>query len=222
MPDQDRPAPVPAAAPARGVAVRAVSPQPRRPQERAVRRREALLDAAVDLLGDGGFAAVTHRAVARRAGLPLAATSYYFTSRDQLLAEAFALLVERELARMRATVDHLAGRTPLAVAETLTGVYASDRMRQLGLWELYLQAGRDPALQAIARAWTDGCDDIVAVVLGGAGYPCGPGEVRFVAGLLSGLWVEEVVEARPDGRQRAREAVARALAALGPPAKVGP
>lgn len=179
MPDQDRPAPVPAAARSRGVAARAVAPvssQPRRPQERAVRRREALLDAAVDLLGDGGFAAVTHRAVARRAGLPLAATSYYFTSRDQLLAEAFALLVERELARMRAAVDHLAGRTPLAVAETLTGVYASDRLRQLGLWELYLQAGRDPALQAIARAWTDGCDDIVAAVLGGSqATPAGRG-----------------------------------------------
>ncbi|WP_169946872.1 TetR family transcriptional regulator [Microbispora sp. H11081] len=222
MPDQDRPPPVPAAAPARGVAVRVVSPQPRRPQERAVRRRETLLDAAVDLLGDGGFAAVTHRAVARRAGLPLAATSYYFTSRDHLLAEAFALLVERELARMRESVDHPPGRTPSAVAETLTGVYASDRLRQLGLWELYLQAGRDPALQAIARAWTDGCDGIVATVLDRAGYPCGPAEVRFVAGLLSGLWVEDVVEARPDSRDRAREAVARALTTLRPPARISP
>lgn len=194
----------------------------RRPQERAVRRREALLDAAVDLLGEGGFAAVTHRAVARRAALPLAATSYYFTSRDQLLAEAFGLLVERELDGMRAAVGHLADRTPQALAEALAGAWAADRLRQLGLWELYLQAGRDPALQAIARAWTDGCDEIVATVLRGAGYPCGAPEVRFVAALLSGLWVEDVVEARPDARRRARDAVSRALAAIRPAARVGP
>ncbi|TLP60599.1 TetR/AcrR family transcriptional regulator [Microbispora triticiradicis] len=190
---------------------------PRRPQLRAVRRREALLDAAVDLLGEGGFAAVTHRAVAGRAGLPLAATSYYFASRDQLLAEAFALLVRRELTRMRAAVRRPAGGSAAAVAEALTDVYAADRLRELGLWELYLQAGRDPALQAIARTWTDGCDEIVASALRGAGYPCGRSEVRFVAGLLSGLWVEDVVEARPDSRERARDAVTRALTTLEPP-----
>ncbi|WP_327045872.1 TetR family transcriptional regulator [Microbispora sp. NBC_01189] len=190
----------------------------RRPQQRALRRREALLDAAVDLLGEGGFAAVTHRAVARRAALPLAATSYYFSCRDQLLAEAFALLVERELTRMRAAVRQPADRSAAAVAAALTDVYAADRLRELGLWELYLQAGRDPALQAVARAWTDGCDEIVASALRGAGCPCGRSEVRFVAALLSGLWVEDVVEARADSRDRARDAVTRALTTLQTPA----
>ncbi|MEW9529472.1 TetR/AcrR family transcriptional regulator [Microbispora sp. NPDC049125] len=188
----------------------------RRPQQRAVRRHEALLDAAAALLGEGGFAAVTHRAVAQRAGLPLAATSYYFSSRDALLTEAFALLVERELAQMRASMEAITAVSPDAIADLLAGAYAFDRPRQLGLWELYLQAGRDPALQGIARAWTDGCDEIVATVLRRAGYPHGQPEVRFVTTLLSGLWLEDVVEARPEARGRARDAVARALAAIGP------
>ena len=50
------------------------------------RRRYALVSAAADLLCEGGFDAVRHRAVARRAGLPLASTTYYFSSLDDLIA----------------------------------------------------------------------------------------------------------------------------------------
>ncbi|MEZ0070943.1 TetR/AcrR family transcriptional regulator [Planotetraspora sp. GP83] len=186
----------------------------RRRQERALRRRGALLDAAVALLAEGGFAAVTHRAVAQRAGIPLAATTYYFSSRDELVAQAFGLLVDRELTQMRASLNAMRDRSPERLAQVLADAYAHDRPRQLGLWELYLQAGRDPALQGIARKWTDGCEEIVASVLGRAGYACGRSEVRFVTTLLSGLWLEDVVEARPEGRERARDVVARALKAI--------
>ncbi|WP_425569529.1 hypothetical protein [Nonomuraea salmonea] len=33
------------------------------------------------------------------------------------------------------------------------------------MWELYVHAGRDPALQAIARRWSDGCLRILADTL---------------------------------------------------------
>ncbi|WP_067170123.1 TetR/AcrR family transcriptional regulator [Microtetraspora niveoalba] len=183
-------------------------------QERALRRREALLDAAVDLLGEGGFTAVTHRAVAERAGIPLAATSYYFSSRDELVADAFALLVERDLLRMRASAAEAGAGSLVESARTILRTYAPDRGRQLGLWELYLQAGREPALQHIARTWTDGWHDIVRTLLDRAGHPCGDDEVRFVATLVSGLWLELLVEDRPGSPERAGETVARALRAI--------
>ncbi|MFC5835360.1 TetR/AcrR family transcriptional regulator [Nonomuraea insulae] len=157
-------------------------------QARGRRRRATLLNAAVDLLTEGGFAAVTHRAVAQRAHLPLAATTYYFTSRDQLLAEAFAQLVETELATTRtwATSHGLTGLTDqLATA---------DRTRQLGLWELYVHAGRDPVLQHIARRWTDGCVRIVADTLH---LPETDPRVRLLYTTISTLWLEHVVEQRP-------------------------
>src|SRR6187399_1868167 len=51
------------------------------------RRRAALIEAASELLLEGGFDAVRHRAVAERAGLPLASTTYYFDSlEDQIFA----------------------------------------------------------------------------------------------------------------------------------------
>ncbi|MFF4778084.1 TetR/AcrR family transcriptional regulator [Microtetraspora fusca] len=187
----------------------------RKPQERALRRKEALVEAAVTLLGEGGFTAVTHRAVAERAGIPLAATSYYFTSRDELVARAFAVLVERDLRLMRASLTEEAGIGSLVeLAQTLLHAYASDRGRQLGPWELYLQTGREPELQDIARSWTDGWHDIVRTLLERAGYPCGASEVRFLATLVSGLWLELLVEDRPGSLDRAGEMVARALRAI--------
>ncbi|HET6503407.1 MAG TPA: TetR family transcriptional regulator, partial [Amycolatopsis sp.] len=52
------------------------------------RRRTALIEAAYQLLVEGGFEAVRHRAVAERAGLPLASTTYYFDSLDDLICAA--------------------------------------------------------------------------------------------------------------------------------------
>lgn len=54
----------------------------------AQRRRAALLDATRELLGEIGAGAITHRAVAKRAGVPLSTTSYFFGSIDELIAEA--------------------------------------------------------------------------------------------------------------------------------------
>src|SRR3954464_1415614 len=55
---------------------------------KGVRRKYALVTAAAELLCEGGFDAVRHRAVARRAGLPLAATTYYFSSLDDPFVKA--------------------------------------------------------------------------------------------------------------------------------------
>ncbi|MFI7707370.1 TetR/AcrR family transcriptional regulator [Nonomuraea sp. NPDC049480] len=157
-------------------------------QSRGRRRRATLLAAAVALLTEGGFACVTHRAVAHRARLPLAATTYYFASRDQLLAEAFAQLVETELATTR---TWLTGHDLTALPDRIA---TADRARQLGLWELYVHAGRDPVLQQIARRWTDGCIGILADTLH---LPATDLRVRLVYTTLSTLWLEHVVEQRP-------------------------
>ncbi|MER5325078.1 TetR/AcrR family transcriptional regulator [Streptosporangium roseum] len=185
-------------------------PPPGRPpaQERGRHRRQALTTAAAELLHEGGFASVTHRAVARRAHLPLAATTYYFTSREELLTEAFALLVAGELAALRAATT---GPDPFGA---LLRTAQADRPRQLGLWELYVQAGRDPALQPVARAWTDGYGEILADALRTTGHNPAPDGIRLVAALLNGLWLEQLVEERPHSHEETRALLGRTLAML--------
>ena len=74
------------------------------------RRRYALVSAAAELLAEGGFEAVRHRAVARRAGLPLASTTYYFSSLDDLIARAVEHIGMIEIAQLRSRVTALSRR----------------------------------------------------------------------------------------------------------------
>jgi DNA-binding transcriptional regulator YbjK len=196
----------------------------RRPtQERGWRRRDALLDAGVSLLTEGGFTKVSHRAVADRANLPLAATTYYFRSRDDLVTAAFERMVERELAatrtRFTARVEQLSDTSlrtsPRAVAEALAAALLphdeTERKRHLALWELYLQAGRDPALRPLARAWTDRCRATTLELLHIAGYSATPDSVRLLGAAADGLAIETIVEDRPDAVQSMVETMSHAL-----------
>jgi TetR/AcrR family transcriptional regulator, regulator of biofilm formation and stress response len=200
-------------------------------QERGRRRRDALLDAAVELLTAGGFAAVSHRAVADRAELPLAATTYYFRSRDDLIAAAFELMVDRDLAatreRFTARVGQLGvpsgeadgGIAPRvsarAAAEALAAALLphdeAERRRHLALWELYLRAGRDPALRPLARLWTDRCRATTSELLRIAGYPASATAVNLLGAAADGVTIEAVVEARPNAVQSMVEIMSRAL-----------
>src|SRR2546430_16849795 len=77
------------------------------------RRRQALVEAAATLLVEGGFDAVRHRAVAERAGLPLASTTYYFESLDELVTAAVEHRARTELDRARRCLAELvAGPRP--------------------------------------------------------------------------------------------------------------
>lgn len=174
-------------------------------QERGRRRRAHLLTTAVTLLIEGGFNAVTHRNVARRAHLPLAATTYYFSSRDQLLTEAFTQLVDTELLTLR---DQITRHGLHTLADH---IHHADRNRQLALWELYIHAGRHPHLQTIARNWTHGCIRIIAEALH---LPPDDPRARLLHTTLSTLWLEHVVEQHP--LDHTRTLLATALNTLTP------
>jgi DNA-binding transcriptional regulator YbjK len=197
-------------------------------QERGRRRRDALLDAGAELLAESGFAGVSHRAVAERAGLPLAATTYYFRSRDELIATAFERMVDRDIAATRARfTERIGRRAPAPSRGSAAGVPAraaaeafaaallprdeAERRRHLALWELYLQAGRDPALRPLARAWTDRCRALTREMLRVSGYPATEVFVDLLGAAADGLAIEAVVENRPNAVRSMVEIVSRAL-----------
>ncbi|MGL4305376.1 MAG: TetR/AcrR family transcriptional regulator [Mycobacteriaceae bacterium] len=64
------------------------------------RRRQAIVMAASQLLREEGLDAVRHRAVASRAGLPLASTTYYFRSLHDLVVQAVEFSGRMELERV--------------------------------------------------------------------------------------------------------------------------
>lgn len=72
---------------------------------RGERRRAEIVAAAGEILLHEGFGAVGHRAVAARADVPLGATTYYFKSREDLVAQGLRHMAEVAAARARTIAD---------------------------------------------------------------------------------------------------------------------
>jgi DNA-binding transcriptional regulator YbjK len=126
---------------------------------KGVRRRYALVSAAADLLCEGGFDAVRHRAVARRAGLPLASTTYYFSSLDDLIAKAVEHVGTREAEQLHTRVAALSRRKRGAesTADVLVdllvgdGPGTRDAEQLISRYERYIACARQPSLRDVQR-----------------------------------------------------------------------
>ncbi|WP_250459447.1 TetR/AcrR family transcriptional regulator [Microbulbifer litoralis] len=64
-------------------------------------RRKAILEATLRLIVKEGIRGIRHRAVAREASVPLAATTYYFKDLNDLISDAFTYFVEQGLEHTR-------------------------------------------------------------------------------------------------------------------------
>ncbi|MCV7437803.1 TetR family transcriptional regulator [Mycobacterium seoulense] len=123
------------------------------------RRRYALVSAAAELLAEGGFDAVGHRAVARRAGLPLASTTYYFSSLDDLITRAVEHIAMIEVAQLRSRVAALSRRRrgPETIAEVLVDLLVGDVSspglsdQLISRYERHIACTRLPALRETMR-----------------------------------------------------------------------
>ena len=117
------------------------------------------MSAAAELLAEGGFDAVGHRAVARRAGLPLASTTYYFSSLDDLIARAVEHIAMIEVAQLRSRVSALSRRRrgPETIAQVLVDLLVGDVSspglsdQLISRYERNIACTRLPALQETMR-----------------------------------------------------------------------
>jgi DNA-binding transcriptional regulator YbjK len=117
------------------------------------------VSAAAELLAEGGFEAVRHRAVARRAGLPLASTTYYFSSLDDLMARAVEHIAMIEVAQLRSRVTTLSRRRrgPETIAEVLADLLVGDvsaaglNDQLISRYERHIACTRMPALRETMR-----------------------------------------------------------------------
>lgn len=85
----------------------------------ATSRRETLLDAAIQVLGDRGIRALTHRAVDVEAGLGAGSTSNYFSTREALLSAVVERFAERERQNFEAVAITVAPTSPAELGRSL-------------------------------------------------------------------------------------------------------
>ncbi|WP_431838754.1 hypothetical protein [Cellulomonas sp. Y8] len=186
---------------------------------KGVRRRAELARAAADLVREEGPAALSHRAVAARAGLSLSATTYYYAGLDDLAAAAGAALVDAWVAHADAVLTHVRARAADGVAVEDPAAVVVDAVLPPGddaavraHYEQLLAAGRVPALAAALGAGRARLDAVLAALLAELRLPV-PAAVAL--GVVDGAVVAATSEGRPV-RDAARDLLLAVLGAREP------
>lgn len=168
-------------------------------------RRTRLLEEALALVSAGGLGAITHRSVEKAAGAPHGSVTYWFGSRDGLVAAMIEWLCdesERQLAVIAEGVSAqlAAGRAPDAdaLARALAAWIDDAAAHHLARMEIELQGARDPA---VATRMTDAasvfwrmCETIAAAL--GSEAPARDG--RALAMMVDGLVLDRLAHPPQD------------------------
>ena len=158
-------------------------------QVRSRARREALLAAAIELFAEGGARSVTHRAVAARAGLPPATTTYYFASIEELVREALSTHLAGWIEVLEALADaEMDPKIDLAsTSEFVTGVFATRSPEKAGTeLAIYLAAARDPQLKSTAADALQALEDLAMRTLERLGIPGARDLASQIVALIAG------------------------------------
>jgi TetR/AcrR family transcriptional regulator, regulator of biofilm formation and stress response len=171
-------------------------------------RREAIVRAALAVIGEQGLDAVTHRALADRAGVPLSATTYWFASKDAILQEALLLAAREEVERLERVVLELAGqeldvsRWADAVAAELAAEMEDDPTRHVAFTELILEGTRRPWLREEVARWEDAFLRLAELGLRATHSPEPVTDARIVVATITGLMIGQLTNPQPDFEEK--------------------
>ena len=183
-------------------------------------RREEILTATLEVVEREGLAATRVSDVASALGVSPALVFYHFSTKDALVAEAFAHAAERDLARLEeiaASED-----APLDRLRRMLRLYGPTG--PAAGWQLWIDAWalaqREREIQAVMRRmdqrWCAVLREVVEAGVATADFHCPdpPAAVTRISALLDGLSVATLVYGsvtRAQLRQWVAEAVAREL-----------
>ncbi|MFF2996642.1 TetR/AcrR family transcriptional regulator [Streptomyces sp. NPDC057950] len=177
----------------------------RRARRHDPRRRERVLDAALDVLVEDGVAGITHRKVAAHADVPLGSVTYHFASLTELCTQAFARYTDQRSTEYEALFTDVASREDLidVLAELVRAGPSRRRSAILG-FELHLAALRDPALRVLTQEWTRSSRTTLARFTG-------PEAAARLDALLEGMIMQTLVSTEREPLEETRAAIAQTL-----------
>jgi AcrR family transcriptional regulator len=186
-------------------------------------RREEILAAAVDEVQTRGFGATRVADVAKALGVSPALVFYHFETKDRLLAAALQQAVERDLARLDATVAR--GRTPIERVRGILRLYAPQgNAPGWTLWvDAWAEALRNKEMRDVAREldhrWKETLADAIRAGNADGTFHCPDADATAwrLTAMLDGLAVQVTVTHNLTRAQLSRWVRAAAAAELGVP-----
>jgi DNA-binding transcriptional regulator YbjK len=179
--------------------------------EASQRVRESIVEATVEITAREGVAAVTHRAVAREAGVSLSSTTWHFAAKADILEAALRWTAEREVGRIAEIAERLddAEFDPHAwaeeLAEWLITQVTTERDVAVALYRLQIELADSPAARRTHQDWGRGLRALGAQVAPDL-------DIRLIVAALDGLRLSVLLSGEDPGWLR--DAVRRQLQAL--------
>lgn len=171
---------------------------------RGERKRAEIIEATLRVIERGGVAGVTHRTVAREAGLPTTSSTYYFATLDELLVAALTTSCDA-MAEQAAALLATDGATVRVVADMLADYLGTDRARALAEYELYLFAARRPELRPAARRWLDSIGAVLRP------YVADEARIGVILAAIDGMLIQGLIAERPPTAEQLRPLLAQLL-----------
>jgi AcrR family transcriptional regulator len=163
--------------------------------ERGREVRRKLLDAAVALIAERGWTAVSTRVVAERAGVAPGLVHYHFSSVQTLLSEAAVGAMREVSAVLEPTLA--AATTPTAAMAALASAldpYTGDDPTSVLFTETYLAATRDPSLRAAVAEVITEFRARLAEWLGAHGVAAPEATAAVVGAAIDGLVLQRALD----------------------------
>lgn len=160
---------------------------------------QAILNATLEVIANKGIDAVTHRKVAKLAGVSLGSTTHHFSSREDLIRAAFRSyleiadrLVPSINEELQSTVPDPALRVREYICELVRREFGNERLVRAE-YEMILFASTDEELGSFLRAWERHVIAYIAADLEAAGRP-NPFEIaRILVNLVRGYELERML-----------------------------
>lgn len=149
-------------------------------------RRRALVDAALEVIGEAGPGGFTQPRVAARAGMRQSHLTYYFPTRDDLLVAVAEEAVRRRVALLTETLAGAEGRAEQITA--LARVFSSPEQTRV-LLALTQAADRNEAVRAAFGVLAAGVAPLSADVLATAGRAADPASLALLQATSTGIAV---------------------------------
>jgi len=157
--------------------------------------RERLLEAAQELIEEGGYAAASVAAVAERAAVAAGTLYRHFDSKEDLFVEVFRAVCSREERAMRAASDDLASTEAVARLEQVLATFADRALSNPRLAWALIAEPVDPLVDAERLAYRERYASLIAEALR-AGIAAGElpdQDAEFTAAALVGGCGEALV-----------------------------